>query len=100
MARANSRLHTPTARTNMEHECPNPDLEPKLEQDTSAGIRSSIMKQSTKTRDRVLTRKQDKRGESGLCHKTTYKLDRWDRTLTGTFVTINIFYFVTKIICI
>ncbi len=34
------------------------------------------------TRSRALTRKQDKKGVSRLCHKTMNKLDRSDRILT------------------
>ncbi len=35
------------------------------------------------TLSRALTRKQDKKGVSGLCHKTMNKLDRGDRTQTA-----------------
>ncbi len=49
-ARANSRPHAPTARPNLERECPNPDTKPELslKQDKSARIRTqrSNVKQS------------------------------------------------------
>ncbi len=81
-ARANSRPHAPTARPSLGYECPNPDTKPELglKQDKSAGIQTprSNMKQSMKQE-----RKQDKKGVSGLCHKTMNKLDRRDWTLTG-----------------
>ncbi len=53
-------------------------------QDLSARIRTprSNTKQGTQTRAGQKTRKQDKKGVSELCHKTTNKLDRSDRTLT------------------
>lgn len=83
------------SKTNLERECPIPDTKTRTEpeQDRSARIRTprSKRKQSTQTREsaqlehtrtRALTRKQDKRGVSELCHKTTNKLDRSDRTLT------------------
>ncbi len=40
---------------------------------------------------RTLTWKQDKRGVSGLCHKTTNKLDRSDRTLTNWVYSMHYF---------
>ncbi len=51
------RKHAPTARPNLERECPNPDTKPELglKQDKSAGIRTprSNMKQSTWTKERA-----------------------------------------------
>ncbi len=87
----NSRPHAPTIRQNMERECPNPDMKPKLKTwvpgpkhhvPTQNKARKRESTRLKHTRSRALTWKQDKRGESGLGHKTMNKLDRSDRTLT------------------
>jgi len=83
-ARANSRPHAPTARPNLERECPNPNTKPELglKQDKSAGIRTpcSNMKQSTLEPGTHQKTRQER--VSWLCHKTMNKLDRSDSTLT------------------